>query len=64
MKRNAFGYSDWMVIGLIVWLCLVPVILLLALPILGATSAWMAMGALLVVVLALCLLVCRKMLML
>jgi uncharacterized membrane protein len=62
MENRYFGFSDWMLISIILWLCLMPVVLFLAAPVIGATGAWLTVGFLLVLFLGVCWVACKKML--
>jgi hypothetical protein len=60
MKHTVFDFSDWMLISLVVWLCLLPLLLFVFLPILGTAGAGLLVGSILVLLLVICWLVCGK----
>lgn len=60
MKGLRFDISDEMLIAIVLWVCLLPLLLLLALPILGPVASAMLSLALLALFLVACWLLCGR----
>jgi hypothetical protein len=60
MKRKLFDFSDWMLVSLVFWICLLPILLYFALPFLGKAGTGLLAIGILIALLAACWVACGR----